>query len=71
MTIKRTEIRDKSGRTIGYLVNGRVIALANQQHEASQSLWKEPPSQQLTLDVPEEREDAHDGRNKLSDHDKA
>ncbi len=62
MKIKRNAIRDNSGRVLGYLVNGRILAAAGEYENAIRSLWDIATSQQLTLDIPETdgERDGHD-----------
>ena len=41
MTTQRKHIRGKSGRTVGYLVNGRIIAAVDQYANAIRNLADE------------------------------
>ena len=63
MKIQRNAIRDDSGRVLGYLVNGRILAAAGGYENAVRSLCNIATSQQLTLGIPETEGDryGHDG----------
>lgn len=62
MKIKRNAMRDDSGRVLGYLVNGRILAAASEYESAVRSLRDIAISQQLTLGIPETKGD-RDGYN--------